>query len=117
MRSLLRSRREGFTSWASMERERSTAMITSRDWSKTCSSITPHCGRARATMHRVRPNQSQIRGRVSAVVCCVPSETSKAPAQARAILGHDTTARAVCRASSHENRSTSGTSSQRICGE
>jgi hypothetical protein len=39
-------------------------------------------------MQSARPNQSQMRGRVSAVVCRVPRETSKAPAQARAIFGN-----------------------------
>ena len=37
-------------------------------------------------MHSARPNQSQMRGRFSAVECFAPSETSKAPAQARAIF-------------------------------
>ena len=68
-------------------------------------------------MQSASPNHSQRRGRVSAVVWRDPSVTSNAPAQARAIFGQVTAARAVCRASSQEKRRTSGTSSQRRCGE
>ena len=39
-------------------------------------------------MHRARPNQSQRRGRVSAVVCAAPRETPETPRPRRAILGH-----------------------------
>jgi hypothetical protein len=63
MRSFERSRREGFTSGVSIERERSRAMTISRDWSKTGSSRRPHWGRARATMPSAMPAQRRKRRR------------------------------------------------------
>ena len=61
--SLARSRRDGFTSCESIERERSIAMMISRDWSNTGSSSRPYCGRASAMIAKLRPRNSQGRHR------------------------------------------------------
>ena len=75
MSSFARANRVGFTSSANMLAERSKAMRTSRDWSKTVSSTFPNWGRAKATATSIRPAPNQV------------------PLGPRAVPGRSTTAR------------------------
>jgi len=119
MSSRERSSREGFTSGASIERERSTAIRISRDWSNACSSSCPHCGRARATMAKTRPRPSQMRRRNRKVLGAGPlaSVSARAPASPRSIFcGAPSLATRRRRAPSQASSPSGTTSSQRTKG-
>ena len=95
-------------------RERSRARSTSRDWSKTRSSILPHCGRAKATTSSASPSQRrQRRGwRAPWRLGARP----RGPAQSRRMLGHDCASTARRRARSATINTAGSSSSQRRCG-